>query len=87
MQAGSCRKTAIYNYFIIGSLRTTNDKYTFMSGITWISYGTIILISQLSIEVQRFALNKADQKADTLALSATKQLQDAVSKVQIQTPI
>jgi hypothetical protein len=87
VQAGSCRKTAIYNYFIIDSLRTTNDKYSYMSGITWISYGTIILISQLSIEVKRFALNKADQKADNLALSATKQLQDAVSKVQIQTPI
>jgi hypothetical protein len=86
-RAGSCRKTAIYNHFIIDSLKTTDDKYSYLSGITWICYGIIILTSQISIEVRRFVLNKADEKADILALSAAKKLHDAISKAKSQAPI
>lgn len=85
--AGSCKKTAIYNHFIIDSLRSPEDKFSLMSGITWISYGLIILSCQVSIEVKRFALNKADQKADNLALNATKKIQDAVSKLKTHKPV
>jgi hypothetical protein len=86
-ETGSCKKTAIYNHFITDNLRSTNDKFSFASGITWISYGSVIFICQVSIEVKRFLLNKADQKADNLALIATKQIQEAVSKLNTHLPI
>ncbi len=85
--AGSCKKTAIYNHFIIDSLRSPEDKFSLMSGITWISYSIIILSCQVSIEVKRFALNKADQKADNLAINATKKLQEALSKLKTHKPV
>jgi hypothetical protein len=87
VETGSCKKTAIYNHFITDTLRSTNDKFSFASGITWISYGSVIFICQVSIEVKRFLLNKADQKADNLALIATKQIQEAVSKLNTHLPI
>ena len=83
---GSCRKSPIYNYFIIDSLRTDVVKTSLLSGISWISCGIIILICQISVEVKRFKLNRADQKADNLALNAKRQLQKAVSKLKSQTP-
>jgi hypothetical protein len=84
--AGSCRKTRIYNYFLMDTIKTDPDKSSILSGITWITYGMIILICQISVEIKRFLLNKADQKADNLAFFATKQLQDAMSKLKIQAP-
>ena len=82
---GSCRKSPIYNYFIIDSLKNDVIKTSLLSGISWISYGIIILICQISVEIKRFLLNRADQKADNLALNAKRQLKQAVSKLKIQT--
>jgi len=82
---GSCRKSPLYNHFIIDSLKTDVVKTSLLSAISWISYGIIILICQISVEVKRFLLNKADQRADNLALNAKRQLQQAVSKLKIQT--
>ncbi len=84
---GSCKKTAIYNYFIIESLRSTEDKYSLLSGITWLSYGIIILFCQLSIEIKRYTLNKADEKMDNMAINATKKIYEARSKLKIQAPV
>jgi hypothetical protein len=82
---GSCRKSPLYNHFIIDSLKTDVVKTSLLSGISWISYGIIILICQISVEVKRFLLNKADQRADKLALNAKRDLQQAASKLKIQT--
>jgi hypothetical protein len=83
---GSCRRSPIYNYFIIESLHKDVIKTSLLSGISWISYGIIILICQISVEVKRFLLNRADQRADDLALNAKRQLQQAVSKLKNHTP-
>ncbi len=81
---GSCRKSKIYNYFLMDNLQVDEDKPSMLSGVTWVIYGILIMICQISIEIKRFLLNKADHNVDNLALLATKQLQDALSKLQIQ---
>ncbi len=86
-ETGSCRKTAIYNHFIIDTLRSTDDHYSYLSGVSWISYGSVICMCQLSIEYKRYVLNKADQKAYDLALNAAAKLQDAASKLKTPTPV
>jgi hypothetical protein len=85
--AGSCRKSPIYNYFIIESLQTDVVKTSLLSGISWIIYGIIILTCQVSVEVKRFSLNRADQRADNLALNAKRQLQQAVTMLKIKNPV
>jgi len=85
--AGSCRKTRIYNYFLMDTIKADLDEPSMLSGITWISYGILILICQISIEIKRFLLNKADEEADNLAFFANRQLQDAMSKIKIQNPV
>ena len=87
VRTGSCRRTQIYNYFIEDAIKVDPDKPSMLSGVTWITYGIIILIFQISVEIKRFLLNRADEKVDNLAFLATKQLQDALSKFIIQTPL
>jgi hypothetical protein len=84
VSAGSCRKSKIYNYFLMDNLQVDEDKPSMLSGVTWVIYGILIMIWQISIEIKRYLLNKADCNVDNLALLATKQLQDALSKLQIQ---
>ncbi len=79
--AGSCRKSPIYNYFIIDSLKKEVVKTSLLAGISWILYGIIILSCQISVEIKRFMLNRADQRADNMAFNAKRQLQQAVSKL------
>ena len=85
--AGSCRKSPIYNYFIIDSLQTDVVKTSLLAGISWILYGIIILTCQISVEVKRFMLNRADQRADNMASNANRQLQQAVSMLKINTRV
>lgn len=84
---GRCQKTSLYYYFINSSTRTETEKLTLLSGISWISYALVIVTFQICIEVKRFFLNRVDQRADNLALAASKQLHIAITKFKNNAPI
>ena len=88
VRAGACKKSPIYNYFIMDDkMKTNEDKFSLLSGISWFLYGTIIIIFQISIEVKRLLLNRADQRTDNLALIASNQLQKAIALLKLQNPV
>lgn len=85
VRAGACKKSPIYDYFITDdSLKTNDNKFSLLSGISWFLYGTIIILFQMCIEVKRLFLNRADQRADNLALNARNQIQKAVNELKLQ---
>jgi hypothetical protein len=82
---GFCRKTSVYDYFVATSLKADPEKPSLLSAILWSSYLVIIVTFQVIIEIKRFFLNRVDQRADNLIVTANKQLQDAVAKLKIHT--
>jgi hypothetical protein len=79
---GMCNQaTTIYYHFVKIHFKKGITKPSLLSVISMIFYVIIIITLQTIIETKRFFLNRADQKADNLALTATRQLQAAKSKL------
>jgi hypothetical protein len=84
---GFCRKTSVYDYFVVTSLKADPEKPSLLSAISWSFYVVIIVALQIIIEMKRFFLNRVDQRADDLIVTANKQLQDAVAKLKTHTSV
>ena len=76
-----CKQSTIYEYSIADTTVVDKLNRSIMPVIAMITFIVTIATCQTLIEAKRFFLNRIDKKADTLALTATKQLEDAMLKL------
>ena len=82
-KGGMCRPTILY-YYVLQEYQEDDANDAIIQLLTLVIFVAVICLCQAMIEIKRFIVRRAENKVDVLAISASKQLEEATKRFRNQ---
>jgi len=82
---GICRSTSIYYYLLQSSNKKEESEDSILAIISVVVFAAIITSCHIVVEIKRFSMKKAEEKAERIAVLALQEIEKARMRMAIET--